>query len=180
MKKFTLTAICAMLAIAVLAQAPQGISHQAVIRNAANELVINSPIGIKVSILQGSADGTVLYSETHTPISNVNGLISFVIGQGTIVSGVFAEIDWAAGPYFVKTQADPESGNNYTITGTIELLSVPYAFLSASGIRSMTCEQRDALQNPHIGMQIFNITSNCLNYYNGSFWFEVCGFIPQP
>jgi uncharacterized protein (TIGR02145 family)/uncharacterized repeat protein (TIGR02543 family) len=130
MKKFTLTAICTILAIAALAQAPQGISHQAVIRNAANELVANSPIGIKVSILQGSAAGIVVYSETHLPVSNANGLISFVIGQGSVVSGIFAEIDWASGPYFIKTEADPAGGTNYTITGTSQVWSVPYAVFS--------------------------------------------------
>ncbi len=137
MKKLTLTTICAVLAIALMAQAPQGISHQAVIRNATNELVTNSPIGIKVSILQGSAEGIVVYSETHLPISNANGLISFVIGQGTVVNGVFAEIDWAAGPYFIKTDADPTGGSNYTITGTSQVLSVPYA-LHAKTAESIT------------------------------------------
>jgi len=126
MKKLTLSIICAMLAIAVLAQAPQGISHQAVIRNAANELVSNAPIGIQVSILQGSAQGIAVYTETHIPISNANGLISFVIGQGNGVDD-FSAIDWAAGPYFIKTEADPAGGMNYTITGTSQMLSVPYA-----------------------------------------------------
>jgi hypothetical protein len=129
MKKLTLTIISAMLAIAVLAQAPQGISHQAVIRNAANELVINSPIGIQVSILQGSAEGNVVYSETHNPTSNPNGLITFVIGQGTSVDD-FSAIDWADGPYFVKTQADPTGQTNYSIIGTNKLMSVPYAFFA--------------------------------------------------
>lgn len=127
MKKLTLTTICALLAIAVLAQAPQGISHQAVIRDANNQLVTESPIGIQVSIIQGTPEGTVFYSETHTPQSNANGLISFVIGQGTILSGVFASIDWANGPYFIETKADPAGGTNYTITGTSQMFSVPYS-----------------------------------------------------
>jgi uncharacterized protein (TIGR02145 family) len=128
MRKITLTIICAMLAIAALAQAPQGISHQAVIRNIANELIINSPIGIKVSILQGSAEGTVVYSETHLPNSNANGLITFIIGQGLNPIGVFTAIEWASGPYFLKTEADPGGGINYLIEGTTSFFSVPYAF----------------------------------------------------
>jgi uncharacterized protein (TIGR02145 family) len=139
MKKITLSIICALLAMAVLAQAPQGISHQAVIRNAANQLVINAPIGIQVSIIQGSADGTVVYSETHTPQSNANGLISFVIGQGTVVSGGFAEIDWSDGPYFIETKADPNGGTNYAISSVTQFLSVPYALFS---------EKAEALSQP--------------------------------
>jgi uncharacterized protein (TIGR02145 family) len=127
MRKITLTIICALFAIAALAQAPQGISHQAVIRDAGNQLVTQSPIGIKVSIIQTTPDGTVVYSETHTPVSNINGLITFVIGQGTSVDD-FSEIDWAGGPYFLKTEADPTDGENYSIEGTTGFFSVPYAF----------------------------------------------------
>jgi uncharacterized protein (TIGR02145 family)/uncharacterized repeat protein (TIGR02543 family) len=130
MKKTTLTTIGALLAIAVLAQAPQGISHQAVIRDAANNLVTNSPIGIRVTIIQGNPDGISVYSETHTPVSNANGLITFIIGQDTGASGSFDQIDWSAGPYFIKTEADPTGGTNYTITGISQLFSVPYALHS--------------------------------------------------
>lgn len=39
----------------------------------------------------------------------------------------FNTIDWSAGPYFIETKTDPTGGTNYTITGTSQLLSVPYA-----------------------------------------------------
>jgi hypothetical protein len=53
--------------------------------------------------------------------------------MGTAVSGTFSGIDWAAGPYYVKTETDLNGGNNYTITSSNELLSVPYALFSANG-----------------------------------------------
>lgn len=115
-----------------MAQVPQGISHQAVIRDANNVLVTESPIGIQVSILQGAPVGVVVYSETHTPQSNANGLITFIIGQGLTINGVFAEIDWADAPYFIKIEADPHGGTNYTITGVSQVLSVPYALHSSA------------------------------------------------
>ncbi|MDD4210004.1 MAG: hypothetical protein PHI52_06675, partial [Bacteroidales bacterium] len=90
-------------------------------------LVTNQAIGMQISILQGSTSGTEVYIETHTPTSNANGLVSLEIGNGTIVSGDFASIDWANGPYFIKTETDPTGGTNYTIIGTNQLLSVPYA-----------------------------------------------------
>ncbi|MGB4204110.1 MAG: FISUMP domain-containing protein [Bacteroidales bacterium] len=132
MKKLLLTIINLMLIITVIAQAPQGISHQAVIRDANNQLVINTQVGVKISILRYNIEGYIVYSETHTPVSNANGLISFVIGRGTVVSGVFADIDWTNGPYFIKIEVDPAGGTNYTITGTSQILSVPYAFHSSS------------------------------------------------
>ena len=97
-------------------------SYQAVVRNASNDLVANQSVGIKISILQGSATGTPVYVETQTPATNANGLVSMEIGNGTVVSGDFTTIDWANGPYFIKTETDPTGGTNYTITGTSQLV----------------------------------------------------------
>ncbi len=108
-------------------QSPNGISYQAVIRNSSNDLVSNQAVGMKISILQGSASGISVYAETQTPTTNANGLVSIEIGGGTVVSGNFASIDWANGSYFIKTETDPAGGTSYTITGTSQLLSVPYA-----------------------------------------------------
>jgi hypothetical protein len=98
--KRTMT-ICAALLMAVTvflplqasAQAPQKMSYQAVIRNSANALVINQVIGMRISILQGSANGTSVYTETQNPTTNANGLVSIEIGGGTLVSGNFSAID---------------------------------------------------------------------------------------
>ena len=109
------------------AQAPEKMSYQAVVRNTTNNLVTNQVVGMQISILQGSATGTVVYVETQTPTSNANGLVSLEIGGGTVVSGNMATINWANGPYFIKTETDPTGGTSYTITGTSQLLSTPYA-----------------------------------------------------
>ncbi len=132
MKKTILFFSGLILAFGIMAQVPQGISHQAVIRDANNQLVVNSAIGIQVSILQGSAEGEAVYIETHTPISNASGLITYVIGQGVVESGVFDEIDWSDLPYFLKTEADPQGGIDYSITGVTQFLSVPYALYSGT------------------------------------------------
>jgi hypothetical protein len=115
------------------AQVPQKMSFQAVIRNSSNALVSSSSVGMKISILQGSAMGTIVYAEKQTPFTNANGLVSIEIGSGDIILGSFSSIDWANGPYFIKTEADPNGGSAYTISGTSELMSVPYALFSANG-----------------------------------------------
>ncbi|WP_271784826.1 hypothetical protein [Aquimarina algiphila] len=102
-------------------------SYQAIIRDASDNLVTSQPIGMQISILQGSASGTAVFVETQTPTTNYNGLVSIEIGAGTIVNGDFTTIDWANGPYFIKTETDPAGGISYSITGTSQLLSVPYA-----------------------------------------------------
>jgi hypothetical protein len=114
------------------AQAPQKFSYQTVIRNAGNQLVTNQSVGIKISVLQGSATGNAVYAETHSPLTNANGLASLEIGGGTVLSGNFSNINWENGPYFVKTETDPNGGNNYTIINTSQLLSVPYALYAAT------------------------------------------------
>lgn len=115
-----------MLTAGVFAQSPQKMSYQAIIRNSSNNLVSNHMVGMRISILQDSASGIILYVETQTPTTDANGLISIEIGGGTVVNGNFSGIDWAKGPYFIKTETDPAGGVNYTITGTSQLLSVPY------------------------------------------------------
>lgn len=116
-----------LLTASVFAQSPEKMSYQAVIRNSSDVLVTNTNVGMQISILQGSASGTAVYVETQTPTTNANGLVSIEIGDGTVVIGDFATIDWANGPYFIKTETDPTGGASYTITGTSQLLSVPYA-----------------------------------------------------
>ncbi len=121
-----------LLTASVFAQAPQKISYQAVIRNSSSVLITSTTVGMQISILQGSPTGTAVYVETQTPSTNANGLVSLEIGTGTVIMGTFATINWAAGPYFIKTETDPTGGPAYTIAGTNELMSVPYALFSAN------------------------------------------------
>lgn len=110
-----------------IAQAPSQMSYQAVIRNSSGGLQSNSTIGIRISILQGAINGTPVYIETNNSITNQNGLLSLVIGNGTVVSGSFSGIDWSNGPFFIQTETDISGGVNYSISNTNQLLSVPYA-----------------------------------------------------
>jgi len=118
--------------MAAFAQVPQKMSYQAVIRNAANNLIANQMVGMQISVLQGSNTGTPVYIETQTPTTNANGLVNLEIGTGNVVSGTFASIDWSTGTYYIKTETDPTGGTSYTITGASQLLSVPYALYSGS------------------------------------------------
>jgi hypothetical protein len=124
-KLFTLLVMTAMTLV-VIAQSPQKMSYQFVVRDAGGVLKANQSVGIKISILQGSASGTVIYTETQTTTTNANGLVSIEIGGGT----GFDAINWASGPYYMKTETDPSGGTSYTIVGTSQLLSVPYALYS--------------------------------------------------
>ena len=136
--KFLFSMLAAsLLTASAYAQAPQRMTYQAVVRNAGNALVTNANVGMRISILQGSTAGASVYTETQTPVSNANGLVTLQIGGGTVITGNFSTINWAANLYFIKTETDPAGGTNYTITGTSQLLSVPYA-LDAKNAENFT------------------------------------------
>ena len=138
MKKLFTFMVAVFLTATVWAQSPEKMSYQAVIRDASDNLITDTQIGMQISILQGSASGTAVYVETQVPTTNANGLVSLEIGAGTVESGDFATIDWANGPYFIKTETAVEAPlTTYTITGTSQLLSVPYA-LHAKTAESVT------------------------------------------
>src|SRR5574344_1140556 len=124
MKKVFTFLAAVLLTATVWAQSPEKMSYQAVIRNSSDALVTNTQIGMEINIRQGTPSGTVVYTETQTPTTNANGLVSIEIGGGT----GFNTIDWSAGPYFIETKTAIEPPlTTYTITGTSQLLSVPYA-----------------------------------------------------
>lgn len=258
MKKIIVICMGILLTAGISAQAPNKISYQAVIRNSSNTLVKNITVGMKISILQTTSSGVPVYVETQVPTANANGLVTIEIGGGTVVSGNFATINWANGPFFVKTETDPAGGTSYSITGTSQILSVPYALYAANSGSSipgpqgpqgnagatgpqgpqgaqgfltngntagntpywngtqwvvnnsnihnngagigigtttpsasaklevasttqgflpprMTTAQRDAIASPAGGLTIYNTTVNCLQWWNGTLWYDGCG-----
>ncbi|WP_420571052.1 hypothetical protein [Kordia sp.] len=126
MKKTLLSILTLFITLTAFAQAPDLINYQAIIRNDQGNLIQDSNIGMRISILQTNTTGTAVYTETHTASTNTNGLVTILIGDGS-TSDDFSTIDWSNGPYFIKTETDVLGGTNYTITGTSQLLSVPYA-----------------------------------------------------
>lgn len=138
MKNFlSLVAATVLASTAATAQTPQRISYQAVVRNSSGALVTNTAVGMRISILQAASNGTAVYVETHTPTTNANGVATLQIGGGTVVSGTFSTINWAGNLYFLKTETDPAGGTTYSITGTTQFLSVPYA-LNARAAETFT------------------------------------------
>lgn len=130
------------------AQVPLKMSYQAVIRAADNQLATKKAIGMQISILQGSSSGTPVYTERHFPTTNENGFVSLEIGTGLLISGNFSGIDWSNGPYFLKTETDLNGGANYTIAGTSQLLSVPFAFLSDRVLHGFSGNYNDLTDTP--------------------------------
>ncbi|MCF8269128.1 MAG: tail fiber domain-containing protein [Crocinitomicaceae bacterium] len=118
------------------AQTPEGINYQAVIRKTNGALVTNTTVAIRIQIKQNSANGTVVYAERQSVITSQYGLVNFVIGQGTILSGTFSAINWSTGNYWVSLGVDFVNGTNYLDYGSQRLMSAPYAlYAKTAGVQ---------------------------------------------
>jgi uncharacterized protein (TIGR02145 family) len=172
MKKIITLFIALFITTITFGQVPEKMSYQGVIRNSGNILVINQTVGMQISILQGgdlaNPGPTISYVETQTPTTNANGLVSLEIGAGTAGTGSFASINWANGPYFIKTETDPSGGTSYSITGTTELMSVPYALYAANGISSVQADEIAA--NTLKAGQSLGATAGDMQYWSGTAW----------
>ncbi len=113
-----------------LAQVPNKLNYQAVIRNSAGELVAEQDVAIKISILDALSSGNLLYSEIHSVSTNLYGQFVLKIGGGSEPSTDFSNIDWSEGEKFIKVEVDVAGGSNYLLMGTNQMLSVPYAMYS--------------------------------------------------
>lgn len=116
----------------IFAQSPQKINYQAVARDAAGKPLASKAITLRYSIHDGSPTGTVVYRETHNTGTNQFGLFTAPIGDGTVVSGSMAAINWASGDKYLQVEIDPNGGTTYIDMGTTQLLSVPFALYSAA------------------------------------------------
>ena len=149
-------------------------SYQAVVRDSGGDIINNATVGVEISILKSTTNGTVMYQETFSPQTNDGGAFRIEIGAGSVVQGDFQAIDWAIDDYFIQTAVDFSGGTNYTVMGTTQLLSVPTALHSkfTSGVAVRTALQRDALASPKTGELLF--CSDCnggqLQIFDGTTW----------
>jgi hypothetical protein len=131
-KLFTLFVLLLIAVLTITAQPPQAFKYKAVARDKYGRLLVNQQVAIRISILQGSESGMAVYVETHTPYSNAFGIIDLDIGRGKSERGTLAAIDWGMTDYYIKIEMDPKCKpkREYTVIGTSQLLSVPYALYS--------------------------------------------------
>lgn len=119
-----------IIPILTSAQAPEKINFQSIIRDKEGVIWSNKAVSLKIGILEGGANGTISYLETHNKTTDMSGLISLQIGTGNIISGAFHQINWSNAPHFIRLEADFEGGNHFLLLGTQPLSSVPYALFS--------------------------------------------------
>jgi hypothetical protein len=168
MKKIAATFFSLTLFIAALAQAPQSFKYQSVARNGSGNPVASANIGVRISIHDLNATGTVVYKETHTAATNAFGTFTLSVGGGAVVSGIFSTIAWGSGSKFIEVEADFAGGTSYTSMGASQLLSVPYALYSANG--GTPGPQGIAGPQGPAGLLIAGTSAGNTPYWNGTTW----------
>ncbi len=131
MKKIYTLLLFILIYIGVFAQAPNKLNYQGLIRNSVGNPLGNTPVLLRISILDIA--NNVLFLEQHSTTTNSLGLYNVAIGTGTLIQGNFASINWGAGNRYIKVEVSTNAGVTFINLGTNQLLSVPYALYAASG-----------------------------------------------
>jgi uncharacterized protein (TIGR02145 family) len=139
---FLVLALTLTLTPALHSQSPQGIPYQAVMRNADGSVMASSAVNLTFMIHDGTANGTVVYQESHALTSNAQGLVSCVVGNGVVSEGNFENINWGNGAKFLHVMMGIDA--SLLDLGTQQMLSVPYS-LYAGGTHVSVSPTGDTL-----------------------------------
>jgi hypothetical protein len=150
---------------------PQGITYQGLARNSMGNIMTSAPVSLKFSVYTPSVSGTLEWEETHSVVTNSQGILFAVIGQGTTTGAgsisSFSQISWGTGPRFIKVAMDETGGMSFVTIDTIQFWAVPYAMHAqeagslASGMRISQLSDVDTL----------GIFSGSVLKWNGTYWY---------
>ncbi|HLP21823.1 MAG TPA: hypothetical protein VK174_16030, partial [Chitinophagales bacterium] len=124
----TLLCVCAV----TFASVATGFNYQAVVRDASGNVIQNQPVSFRFTIRDTDPMGAIVFQQTDTVIPNSFGIITVIVGGGTIVTGTLGGIDWANGNKFMQVETDLLGGTNYIDMGTTQMMSVPMAMYAAT------------------------------------------------
>ncbi|MFN8300235.1 MAG: hypothetical protein U0T75_14120 [Chitinophagales bacterium] len=121
--------MCALLLLTGMAQSPQQVNYQAVVRDATGNTVANgTSVKLRFTIHDGSPGGSTVYSEVISTTANSFGLVTAEIGS----TGNLATVNWGGGSKYLQVETDINNTGSYTNMGTSQLLSVPYALYAGN------------------------------------------------
>ncbi len=164
MKRFIYTLALSLLPVLVAAQVPAMFNYQGAARDNTGAVLANQTIGIRILIREDSPSGTIVYSETHSPVTNDFGIFNLQIGAGNVISGDMQTIDWGANNYFFEVEMDASGGSNYQSMGASQLVAVPYA-MYARNVENDKVNDADA--DPNNEIQALSFSNDTLYLSNG-------------
>ncbi|WP_225034619.1 hypothetical protein [Winogradskyella sp. SM1960] len=154
--KTRFTLVLAVL-ISAISFAQQGVNYKALIKDGLGNLIVDQNIDIRFTILQGEIDA---YQETHSALTDANGIAIVNIGEGTVVSGVFSALAWGNGIFSLKTEIDIEQDGSYIDMGTTPFQSVPYAKRAKIAENVFSGNYTDLSNQPRIGLERITSSNN--------------------
>ncbi|SDH33533.1 tail fiber domain-containing protein [Winogradskyella thalassocola] len=132
MKKTIVTLVIAFF-VTISSFAQQGINYKAVIKDNLGNIQASQTIGVQFQIREASANGSAVYTETHTSTTDANGILILNIGTGT-TTDTFNTVDWSSNEHWLNVQIDVSGGTNYTDMSTTQFMAVPYSLSSADNL----------------------------------------------
>jgi hypothetical protein len=140
----------ALLFFISMSYGQEGFYYQAVIRNIDGSPMRNTPIQLKLSLLNSD---TVLFEESHDLETNANGLIHTTLSSGEVVSGDWNAIDWSQTLSLKEEISQDGSIINQTIKS---ILKAPRAYIADKALALVPASIHaghivdQALSNDHI------------------------------
>jgi hypothetical protein len=131
----------------VFAQAPEKFTFQGEARDNQGTVIRNQDIEVKITILQGSMSGDIVWEGTHDITTDKYGMFTLIIGEETGGSYKFSDIDWTNDSYFLNVRVTDWKGD-WVDMGTTQLLSVPYA------LHAKTAANMDVIPGDKVGIGV--------------------------
>jgi len=165
MKKHTAIFVLIMLmsgAFAFAQQAPKAFKYQAVARDANNQPYANTNLRLRIGVV--NAANLISYLETHNVTTSDLGVFNLNVGQGTVLSGNFSNVNWGAEALFLSIELSLNDGGTYTSMGLSPLLSVPYALYAG---QAAALDGNVADNSPTNELQQLTKTGNVISLSQG-------------
>jgi len=120
-----------LLFVPLVSFGQNGFNYQGIISNSDGTVVASQSISVRFSVIYDSPNGTVAYSELHSPTTGANGLINLKVGTGTqLSSGAFSSVDWSTSYIYLKSEIDITGSGTYVDVGTDLIGQVPVALFA--------------------------------------------------
>ena len=139
MKKQITLLICIASFYTLISQSkiPQLVSFSAVVRNANNTPLSNTPVSLRLTFRKLGQTGPVVYCALHQQTTNANGFISIQLNRqvlGTACNGApatsFENIPWEEGGFWMDVEYQTTPTTPFVSLGQLELASTFYSFVS--------------------------------------------------
>jgi len=142
MKKSSLFLLLLFAVLGTFAQTG-GFNYKALISDNGN-ILQNQSVSVRFTFLD---NGTEVYKELHASITDENGIVCIIIGDGAVISGDFDLINWGN---TISLQVEIDSGSGFADFGTNEFKYVPYAKYANNAGNVFSGDYTDLTNTPNL------------------------------